>query len=81
MAKVIKYGPTGETVIVLGIANRGQYKPGDPGRGMRLYRVEFVGTTNPSMKYGQASASELYVTEDGKRRAFREQSTHVERDW
>jgi hypothetical protein len=33
------YAPTRETVEIIGIANVGQERPGDPGHGVRLYAV------------------------------------------
>lgn len=55
----IRYTPTRERVTVLGIANEGQYRPEDPGTGMRLYAIRF-----PDGSTGQASGEEL--TRDGK---------------
>lgn len=82
MSKVIVYAPTGEHVTVLGIANKGQYKPEDKGHGIRLYSIEFVGTHPKSaLRYGQAAPYDLYVVEDGKRRPFRGESVYIERDW
>jgi hypothetical protein len=55
------YAPTRETVEIVGIANVGQDRPGDPGHGVRLYAVRGNGDV------WQATEGELRT--DG--RAFR----------
>ena len=60
------YRPTNETVEVLGIANLGQERPGDPGHGMRLYRVRF-----PDNSLGQADDRDLLERGPNGLRSFR----------
>lgn len=74
MSRHLVYTPTGERVEMLRVTNEGQTKPGDPGRGIRLYAVR---TTKPGLggqpNTIQAAAHELATVEDGKKRAFREE--------
>lgn len=74
MTRQLIYRPTREPVRLLGIANEGQYRPGDPGSGMRLYAVEAIEPRVHSLKQFQADAGELYVREQNRRiSAFKEE--------
>jgi hypothetical protein len=72
MGKTILYRPTGEQVTVVGIANEGQERPGDPGAGVRLYAVRLVHPKGGRFDTFQAAAHELAVSESGRARAFNE---------
>jgi hypothetical protein len=61
-----RYQPTRESVDVLRIANHGQARPTDSGRGIRLYAVRF---TDGSL--GQASAGELQELGPDSWRSFK----------